>query len=89
MTGTWAGIGQTDSVGMTLTQSGSQVTGTGSVNGTATDVTGTVSGTAVSLTFFVGNSSSDYTGAFSGVDQVVGSFALSDGSTEAITFNRQ
>ncbi len=33
MTGSWAGVGQTDSVAMTVTQTGTSVSGTGDVDG--------------------------------------------------------
>lgn len=91
LSGNWLGLGQQDSVSMTLTQSGTTVTGTASLNGgsVATSVSGTVTGTAVSLVLSEGGNSVAYTGAFANPSQVVGSFALTGGATEAITFNRQ
>jgi hypothetical protein len=88
ITGSWAGVGQVDSVGMTVTQSGTEVSGTGVINGTGDNVTGTVNGASVTITFSLGNESVVYSGVFVTANQISGAFALSNGN-EAIVFNRQ
>ncbi len=89
MTGSWAGVGQTDSVAMTVTQTGTSVSGTGDVDGLTTTVNGsaTKSG-SVSLTFAANGNTAIYSGTFSSATQIQGSFPV-QGGTETITFNKQ
>ena len=91
MTGSWAGVGQTDSVAMTVTQTG---TSGGGHRGRRADSSTTVNGSATKA----GSVSPDvrrqdgntaiYSGTFSSATQIQGSFPV-QGGTETITFNKQ
>ena len=90
--GVWRGILDGNTITVTLSQSGTEVTGTGSISGSVVNAAMTASGTFVkpdvSLNFdFVGYTDINVNGSLAG-DRITGSASGSGYSNNAITFNR-